>query len=105
VLGDVTEPGILDAAGVGKARVLVIATADSYQTRHALEVALAHNRDIGVVVRTHSEDEFRELSTKLGGNVVMDEHELARAMTRHTLARFSVGPEGRARKPPNADPS
>ncbi len=48
------------------------------------------NPRIGVLVRTHS-DEEADLLRKEGGTVVfMGEHELATAMTRHVLERYDA---------------
>lgn len=97
LFGDATIEGTLTAAGVERARLLVIATPDSFQTRRVLELAMEANPAIDVVIRTHSEDEFARLRERNIGRVVMGEHELARAMVLHTLRHFGV-PADRARR-------
>jgi CPA2 family monovalent cation:H+ antiporter-2 len=93
VLGDASRPEVLDAAGIGRARLLVIATPDSYQARRVLELAFARNPRIDVVIRTHDDAELAHLRDAGVGRVVMGEHELARTMLHHALRRFGVPPE------------
>ena len=97
VFGDATQPELLEAAGISRARLLIIATPDSYRARHVLELAQAANPGIQVVIRTHSEDELARLRAHCNGHVVMGEQELARAMLLYVLRQFGVPPE-RARR-------
>jgi CPA2 family monovalent cation:H+ antiporter-2 len=97
ILGDATQPELLDAAGIARARLLIIATPDSYRARRVLELAEAANPGIEMVVRTHSEDELAHLRANYNGKIVMGEQELARAMLLHVLRQFGVPPE-RARR-------
>jgi CPA2 family monovalent cation:H+ antiporter-2 len=93
---DAAAPGVLEAAGIAQARLIVVATPDSFQARHIVELARRHNPTIDVVVRTHSQDEIAELE-KLGANrVVMGERELARGMLEFSLRSLGV-PAERAR--------
>ncbi|MGE5200423.1 MAG: NAD-binding protein, partial [Rhodospirillaceae bacterium] len=97
VFGDATDPEILRASGVGAARLLIVATPDSYRARRVLELAEAANPGIQAVVRTHSEDELARLRKTVNGHVVMGERELARTMLLYVLRQFGVPPE-RARR-------
>jgi CPA2 family monovalent cation:H+ antiporter-2 len=97
VFGDATQAELLEAAGISRARLLIIATPDSYRARHVLELAQAANPGIQVVIRTHSEDELARLRAHCNGHVVMGEQELARAMLLYVLRQFGVPPE-RARR-------
>ena len=97
VFGDATDPEILRASGVGAARLLIVATPDSYRARRVLELAEAANPGIQAVVRTHSEDELARLRATVNGHVVMGERELARTMLLYVLRQFGVPPE-RARR-------
>jgi CPA2 family monovalent cation:H+ antiporter-2 len=93
---DAASPGVLEAAGIAQARLIVVATPDSFQARRIVELARQHNSTIDVVVRTHNSDEIRELE-KLGANrVVMGERELARGMLEFSLRSLGV-PAERAR--------
>jgi CPA2 family monovalent cation:H+ antiporter-2 len=88
VSGDATDPAVLIQAHVARARLLVIATPDTFGVGKMSGTARTLNPRIGVVVRTHS-DEEADLLRKEGGTVVfMGEHELATAMTRHVLEQY-----------------
>jgi CPA2 family monovalent cation:H+ antiporter-2 len=93
---DATAPGVLEAAGLLHARLLVVATPDGFQARRIVELARQLHPTVDVVVRTHSADEFRALE-ELGANrVVMGERELARGMLEFSLRSLGV-PAERAR--------
>ena len=88
--GDAAAPGILAAAGIDTARLLVVATPDSFLARRIVEVARQLNPTIDVVVRTHSESEFKALEALGAGRVVMGERELARGMLEYSLRSLGV---------------
>jgi CPA2 family monovalent cation:H+ antiporter-2 len=94
--GDAAAPGVLTAAGVTRARLLVVATPDSFQARRIVELARGLNGGIDVVVRTHDEDEIAALEALGAGRVVMGERELARGMLEYSLRSLGV-PQERAR--------
>ncbi len=96
VTGDSTHEGVLQRAGVARARLLVVATPDSFQARRTLELARAANPAIDTVIRTHSDGEFQRLREQQVGRVVLGERELAQAMLEHALRSFGV-PPARAR--------
>ncbi|HEV7608318.1 MAG TPA: YbaL family putative K(+) efflux transporter [Steroidobacteraceae bacterium] len=88
--GDAAAPGVLTQAGVEHARLLVVATPDSFLARRIVEVARQLNPAIDVVVRTHSEHEFKTLEALGAGRVVMGERELARGMLEYSLRSLGV---------------
>jgi len=92
LFGDATLPGTLVLAGIEQARLLIVATPDSFLARRTMELAQKMNPQLDLVVRTHSEDEQRKLQAQTRGLVVMGERELARAMLEYALLQF-----GRAR--------
>ena len=87
---------MLAAAGIAHARLLVVATPDSFQARHIVELTRALNPSLDVVVRTHRESEFEALEKLGAGLVVMGERELARSMLEYSLRSLGV-PTERAR--------
>jgi CPA2 family monovalent cation:H+ antiporter-2 len=91
VSGDASEPATLIQAHVARARLLVIATPDAARMRRMMDIARTLNPDVEIVVRTHSEEEAKLLSTLSATAVFMGEHELALSMGRHVLARFETG--------------
>ena len=96
VFGDATAPGILDAADIASARLVVVATPDPHQARRLLAKARAANPEIDSVVRTHSDTERRRLEEEGVGLFLMAERELALGMMTYALRSLGVR-EGEAR--------
>jgi CPA2 family monovalent cation:H+ antiporter-2 len=96
VYGDATARGVLGAAGISQARLLIIASPDGFQARRILELARAVNPHIETVARTHSEEELAYLQKQGVGFVLMGERELARGMGEQVLQSLGV-PPARAR--------
>jgi CPA2 family monovalent cation:H+ antiporter-2 len=94
VSGDATEPDVLIQAHIHRARMLVIATPDTLNVRRMIEVARTVNPRIETVVRTHSEEEAGLLERESAGRVFFGEHELAIAMIRHVLDRYTARTSG-----------
>ena len=88
VAGDAAEPAVLIQAHIAHARMLVIATPDTFGVRRMVETARMLNPGIESVVRTHSEDEAEMLRRDQVGKVLTGEHELALGMVRHVLQRM-----------------
>lgn len=99
VSGDAGDAEVLIQAHVARASLLVIATPDTMKVRRMVEVARTLNPHIGILLRTHSDEEAELLRQENLGQVFMGEHELALAMTRETLTRMGAGPEGAASAP------
>ena len=57
-----------------------------------VETARTLNPGIEIILRTHSDEEADMLRAENLGKVFMGEHELARGMTRHVLARMGFEP-------------
>ncbi len=96
IYGDASAPGILSAAGVDRARLLIVAAPDGYQARRILEIAREANPDIDTVVRTHSEAELEHLEKNGVGLAVLAERELALGMMGYSLRSLGLS-EGEAR--------
>jgi len=96
VVGDAAVPGVLEAAGLEHARLVVVATPDSFQARRIVELAQKHRAGIDIVVRTHSENELKALEQLKVGHVVLGERELAHGMLEYALRSLGV-PAERAR--------
>jgi CPA2 family monovalent cation:H+ antiporter-2 len=95
-LGDAAVPGVLEAAGLAHARLVVVATPDSFQARRIVELAQKRKPGIDIVVRTHSDSEFKALQELKVGQAVMGERELANGMLEYALRSLGV-PAERAR--------
>ena len=92
VTGDASDPVVLAQTHVMRARLLVIATPDTFAARKMIETARILNPRIETVVRTHSEEEAELLRRELADEVFMGEHELAQGMIRHVLGRLPEPP-------------
>jgi CPA2 family monovalent cation:H+ antiporter-2 len=96
VSGNATDPAVLIQAHVARAALLVIATPDAFDARKMLEIARTLNPAIETVLRTHSEEEAALLQREDAGAVFLGEHELARGMAQHVLARMGRSGESSA---------
>lgn len=88
VYGDATTPGVLEAAGTRRARLIVVATPQGYQTRRVLDLARRINPSIDTAVRTHSEAEVAHLERQGVGLAIMGERELALGLMNYALRSF-----------------
>ncbi len=91
VVGDASADGVLDAAGIAHARLLVVASPDGFYARRVLELARKVNPRIATVVRTHSAAEREYLAKQGVDHAVMGEHELALAMSGYALEVLDKG--------------
>jgi len=73
--GDCTDPGILSHAGIGEARVLVLAISDPFATRQAVKVARELNPDLEILTRNKYVAEIDELYDLGATEVVSEEFE------------------------------
>ena len=90
LFGDAGSPTLLDAAGIERALILVVAIADPLATRQAVTYALQRNQRIDVIARAPSEAEGDALRRRGVSRVVVAEREIASELMRHTLHRFGV---------------
>jgi CPA2 family monovalent cation:H+ antiporter-2 len=90
VSGDASDPAVLIQAHIARARMLVIATTDTFNVRRMIEIARALNPGIETVVRTHSDEEAALLRSENAGTVFIGDHELALGMTRYVLDRIAI---------------
>jgi monovalent cation:H+ antiporter-2, CPA2 family len=82
---------VLEHAGIQNARLLVIASPDSYSARRVLDIARKHNAGIDAVVRTHTEHELEHFEKAGVGHVMMAERELARGMATYSVTEMKKG--------------
>jgi CPA2 family monovalent cation:H+ antiporter-2 len=90
VYGNASTPGVLEAACIGRARLLMIATPEGYQTRRIIELARQINPRIDTAVRTHSESEVAYLERQGIGVAIMGERELAFGLIEYALRSLGV---------------
>jgi len=85
LFGDAARTGVLAAAHVDSARLLIITTPDPFQTRQVLKLARQLNPTIDTVVRTHTAAEQKYLEKFGVGRAVLGEQELAVSMAEYAL--------------------
>ena len=85
VYGDASTPGVLEAARADRARLIVIATPEGFQTRRTIELARQLNPAIDIAVRTQSEAEVAYLERQGIGLAVMGLRELAFGLLDYAL--------------------
>ena len=90
--GDASRRSVLEQAGVGRARLLVVAAPGPYKARAIISVARRANPLIDTVVRTHTDDERTYLEGLNVGRAVMGERELAQTMARYAVESCTAAP-------------
>lgn len=90
LFGNAANPSILEQAGIGRSRVLILAVPDPVVSRLVVDFARLANPRIDIVARTHSSAERRALQRSGVNEAVLGELELALELSRHTLHRFGV---------------
>jgi monovalent cation:H+ antiporter-2, CPA2 family len=93
VYGDASASGVLKAAGIDHASLLIVASPDGFQARRILELARRRNPHIETAVRTHSESELKHLESLGVGRAVMAEREVALGMAEYALLRLGLDEE------------
>ena len=94
VAGNAGEPAVLIQAHIARARMLVIATPDTFHVRAMIETARALNPNVKTVVRTHSDEEAELLRGERAGQVFIGEQELAKGMSEFVVDSFRSSDAG-----------
>jgi CPA2 family monovalent cation:H+ antiporter-2 len=93
IWGDITRPEILHAAGVEKARMLLITMPDQMAVRLCIQRARQVNPDIAVIARATREHHIHELHQLNVDAAVQPEFEGGVEMVRQALARYEISPQ------------
>jgi CPA2 family monovalent cation:H+ antiporter-2 len=88
VTGDAADPAVLIQAHIARASMLVIAIPDIINVRQMITTARMLNPKVGIVIRTHSEEEAMLLEQEGAGKVFLGENELAKSITQYVLERL-----------------
>jgi monovalent cation:H+ antiporter-2, CPA2 family len=96
IYGDATAAGVLDAAGVCSARLLIIAIPQGFLKRRIIELAREANPEIDTAVRTHRASELAYLKDQGIGLAIMGTRETAFGLLRYALSSLGL-PDERAR--------
>lgn len=91
VAGDASDPAALIQAHIVRASTLVIATSDALRARLAIEIALALNPKVEILLRVNSEEEAALIRKKAPDvTVFLGERELARNMAQCVLEKIAI---------------
>jgi K+:H+ antiporter len=93
VYGDATAAGVLDAARVDHARLLIIAAPRGFQTQRILDIAQKANPRIDTAVRAHSIGELGLLERQNVGIAIMGERELALGLLDYAFRSLGLSEE------------
>lgn len=90
IYGDAATAGVLEAAGTGSARLLVIAAPEGFQTRRIIEIARLLNPAIDTAVRTYSDAEVSHLEREGVGLAIMGVRELSFGLAEYALRSLGL---------------
>lgn len=80
VAANAVRPEALAAAGVARARCLVVAIPDAFEASQVIAQARAAAPGLAIVARAHADAEIDHLNGHGADTVIMGEHEIARGM-------------------------
>ena len=90
IYGDATRPEVLEHAGIGAARVVVVAISDAAGTRGTVDVARRLNPHIHLIVRSRYVHEMDPLFTLGTDEVIPEEFETSIEIFSRVLHRYLV---------------
>jgi CPA2 family monovalent cation:H+ antiporter-2 len=90
IFGDAAQPTVLEAAGIGRARLLLVTTPVLGVSRAVVEHARRINPAVDVVVRAESADEMASLRAMGVSEVVQPDLEASLEMTRQALVHLRM---------------
>lgn len=85
--GDASTQSVMDHAGIGKARLLVLTTSDAQMSVRSAELAKRMNSDLRMVARVRSVDDVSRLHHIGVSDVVADEQVGAQALAQMAVAQ------------------
>jgi CPA2 family monovalent cation:H+ antiporter-2 len=93
VFGDATQEIVLEAAGLRRACLLLVTTADPISIRSVIRQARALRSDLDIVSRAVSSEHAEELKEQGVLEIVQPEMEAGLEMTRQALLHLNVAPD------------
>ncbi|MFH1074609.1 MAG: cation:proton antiporter [Candidatus Firestonebacteria bacterium] len=90
VFGDFTKKEVLESAGMGQAKVAVVAISDPTATRHGLWLIKKINPAVYTIVRTRSNEDVAELVELGADEAIPEEFETSIEIFSRVLSRFHV---------------
>jgi CPA2 family monovalent cation:H+ antiporter-2 len=97
IYGDATAAGVLEAAHVAQARLLIVAIPPGFQKRRIIELARRANPGIDTAIRTHTAAEVAALKEQGIGLAIMGTREVALGLLGYALVSLGQSlPQARA---------
>ncbi|MBE1236904.1 cation:proton antiporter [Phaeovibrio sulfidiphilus] len=90
LMGDATDPFLLEEAHIARARLLIVAIPDSFMVRQVVQSAIAMNPGLTITARTHDESERSFLERSGVDRAIMGEQELGLAMMAFALRNVGM---------------
>jgi CPA2 family monovalent cation:H+ antiporter-2 len=87
IFGNAADPDVLAACNLTGARFLLVAVPNAFEGGQITEQARALNPALPIVARAHSEEEIAHLKKHGASDVIMGEHEIAKAMLAMVASR------------------
>jgi CPA2 family monovalent cation:H+ antiporter-2 len=91
IAGNAVNREVLAAANLAGARCLLVAVPDAFEGGYAVELGRKASPSLCIIARSHSEEETAHLRKHGATDVVMGEHEIAKAMIAAIPAGAAAG--------------
>jgi CPA2 family monovalent cation:H+ antiporter-2 len=106
IAGNAADPEIIQAANLEAARCILVAVPDAFEGGQIVAQARERNGSLPIVARAHSEAEIEHLKKHGASEVIMGEHEIAKAMIEAIPPAASASGQASPNPtPPNPTPS
>jgi CPA2 family monovalent cation:H+ antiporter-2 len=102
IAGNAADPEVIAAANLTRARWLLVAVPDAFEGGQVVEQARKINPSLRILARSHSEEETSHLMRHGASQVIMGEHEIAKAMIADIEAQVSASDRHSAAPPATA---
>ena len=94
ILGNAADPGILNAANLGQARVMFVAIPQAFEAGQIVAQARAASAALNIIARAHSDAEIENLKKHGASLIIMGEREIAQGMLNEAPRPPSAEPPG-----------
>ncbi|GGH09749.1 sodium:proton antiporter [Alsobacter metallidurans] len=89
ISGNAAQEGLLEAAGIARARWLISAIPNPFENATLMEQSRTANPSIEIIARAHSDAEVEYLRRYGANFIIVGETEIARGMTAHIASRLA----------------
>jgi CPA2 family monovalent cation:H+ antiporter-2 len=93
IAGNAAQPGMLEAANIARARWLISAIPNPFESGNLIEHAHVANPKLEIIARAHSDAEVEYLKKYGASFIIMGEQEIARGISEHILSQVEPAPK------------